>query len=275
MLLDPSILQGEFVPLTYVIISILLSSLLFPTSITIVLAVFQLTVLGLMSWFSPVTNSINWLSFLIFVFFTSLLSILSNIVNRFDLRLIDQQTEKLILSEANIRQASTRDHLTNLYNRQYLDETLEREIKRVGRKHLPLGVIMLDIDHFKRINDTFGHAAGDTVLQEFGKLFSGQARLSDIACRYGGEEFVLILPEASLDVTLAWAERLQEKVRHLKLEHKNQSLGSLTISLGVAVFPDHGVTSEAVLKSADTALYRAKNEGRDCVVVAVESPKYI
>ncbi len=268
VIMDPAILHGDFVPLTYVVIPILLCSILLSPPITIGLAVLQLTVLGLMSWFIPATNAINWPSFLIFVFFTSVLTILSNILSQSDLRQIDQQTEKLVLSEGNLREISIRDYLTNLYNRQYLDETLEREIQRVARKELPLGVIMLDIDHFKRFNDSLGHAAGDTVLQELGKLLSGQVRLADIACRYGGEEFVLILPEAPLDVTLARAERLRHKVRHLQLEHKNQSLGSVTISLGVAVFPDHGANSEEVLKSADTALYRAKHEGRDCVVVA-------
>jgi diguanylate cyclase (GGDEF)-like protein len=270
LMLDPSIRQGNFVPLTYVVIPISLSSILLPPAITIGLAVFQLAALGFMASFSPVANSINWPSFLIFVFFISVLSILSNIISRLDLRLIDQQVQQLALSEKNLRELSIRDHLTNLYNRKYLDETLDREIQRAARKQLPLGVILLDIDHFKCFNDSLGHAAGDTLLKELGKLLAGQVRLSDIACRYGGEEFVLILPEAPLEVTKARAEHLRERVKHLNLEHNNQGLGSITISLGVAVFPDHGVTSEALLKSADTALYRAKNEGRDCVVIAAK-----
>ena len=268
LLLDPSILQGNFVPLTYVVLPILLSSMLLPPPITTGLAVLQLTGLGFMSWFNPVTKSIDWPSFLIFVFFTSVLSILSNIVRQFDLRPIEQQTEKSVPSEGNLREPSTRDHLTNLYNREYLDETLDREIERAARKQLPIGVIMLDIDHFKYFNDSMGHAAGDRVLREFGKLLSKQVRLSDMACRYGEEEFVLILPEAPLNVTKARAERLRAEVKHLQLEYKNQSSRIITISLGVAVFPDHGATSAAVLNSADTALHRAKQKGRDCVVVA-------
>ena len=163
---------------------------------------------------------------------------------------------------------SVRDPLTGLYNRRYLEESLEREISRARRNQQSLGIIMLDVDHFKRFNDTFGHEAGDVVLRELGMFLQGNVRKSDIACRYGGEELVLILPEASLENTAARAEQIREDVKHLNLQDRGQSLGAITVSLGVACFPKHGQTGEAVIWAADAALYLAKSEGRDRVVTA-------
>ncbi|MGE5659876.1 MAG: PAS domain S-box protein [Actinomycetota bacterium] len=180
--------------------------------------------------------------------------------------------EHIALALANIRlhealqQQSIRDPLTGLFNRRYLEESLEREINRAERKQQPLSVIMIDIDHFKRFNDTYGHEAGDRVLRELGRFFSQQVRGSDIACRYGGEEFTLILPETSREVAQERAEQIRELVKALQLQYRNQDLGQITLSLGVAIFPEHGLTGEAVIRAADGALYRAKQEGRDRTV---------
>lgn len=160
------------------------------------------------------------------------------------------------------------DSLTGLFNRRYLEETLKREISRAKRKQSSLGIIMIDIDHFKSFNDTFGHDGGDVLLRELSRILQGNIRREDIACRYGGEEFVLILPDASLENTQRRAEQLREAVKNLKLHYLNHPLGEVTISLGVAIYPDHGLTEEVVLRAADEALYRAKNEGRDRVVTA-------
>lgn len=268
ILLDATILRGDFVPLTYVTLTVLLSSILLPTSVTIGVASLQFLLLAFVLWLSNATAFGNWTSLLVFVFFTSVLSIIASAISRRDMEQIDRQTGELLLSEAQLRELSVRDHLTNLFNRRYLEETLEREIQRATRKEYPLGLIMLDIDHFKTFNDSLGHVAGDALLHELGNLLSEHVRTGDVACRYGGEEFVLILPEASLDATKARAELLREEVRHLHVEHKARSLGTVTVSLGVAGFPNHGVTGEAVLESADAALYRAKREGRNRVVVA-------
>ena len=166
-----------------------------------------------------------------------------------------------------MREQSIRDHLTHLFNRRYLEETLEREVQRAARKNATLGLIMLDLDNFKEINDSLGHAAGDVLLQELGKLLQEQVRQADIACRYGGDEFVLVLPEASLDVTLERAGQILDKVRQMRVEIPNLTREPVTISAGVAVFPDHGSTGEVVLKSADAALYRGKRLGRNRVAV--------
>lgn len=174
--------------------------------------------------------------------------------------------EALIKSEAMLREQSVRDHLTGLFNRRYLEETLERELLRATRKHLSLGVIMLDVDHFKRFNDTAGHAAGDVILRELGARLLESVRREDIASRYGGDEFTVILPDASLPVTRKRAELLRGITLQIPLIE--QELASVNLSLGVAVFPANGTTSAELLKAADDALYRAKAAGRNRVVVA-------
>ena len=173
----------------------------------------------------------------------------------------------LKLQEA-LRQQSTRDALTGLFNRRYLEESLEREIRRAARSEQPVGVIMFDLDHFKVFNDTFGHEAGDCVLREVGAFMLRNARAEDIPCRFGGEEFVLILPSATLEGTQSRAERLRAKIKEITVLHHGKSLGMITISAGVAAFPVHGLSVKEVIAAADGALYRAKKGGRDRVVVA-------
>jgi diguanylate cyclase (GGDEF)-like protein/PAS domain S-box-containing protein len=176
--------------------------------------------------------------------------------------------DALIKSEALLWELSTRDSLTGLFNRRYLEETLDRELHHAGRKNLPLGVIMLDVDNLKQFNDTSGHAAGDVVLRELGKMLIECVRKEDIPSRYGGDEFIIILPDASLEVTLKRAELISERVKQYIHQFENKALNTISLSSGVAIFPDHGLTSLALLKSADDALYQAKAEGRDRIIVA-------
>jgi diguanylate cyclase (GGDEF)-like protein/PAS domain S-box-containing protein len=178
-----------------------------------------------------------------------------------------QAQAALLKSEARLREQSVRDHLTGLFNRRYMEETLERELLRAARKGLSLGIIMLDVDHFKRFNDTWGHAAGDEILRELGSLLLRQVRGEDIACRYGGDEFIIVLPDASREVTRERAELICEYARQFNLQFEGQSLAAVTLSLGVAAFPEHGATSTALLRAVDAALYRAKHEGRSRVVL--------
>ncbi|MBI4834982.1 MAG: diguanylate cyclase [Planctomycetes bacterium] len=163
---------------------------------------------------------------------------------------------------------SIRDHLTGLFNRRYMEESLERELLRASRKGTPVGIIMMDIDHFKDFNDRFGHAYGDNLMQNMGKFLRENIRESDIACRYGGEEFTLIIPDATLEATRQRAEYLREEFKKLYPQKGDKSSDGITISLGVSVYPEHGTTAEAVLKAADAALYKAKESGRDRVQVA-------
>jgi len=189
-------------------------------------------------------------------------------------RLAETIAEQIALALANLklretlRNQSIRDALTGLYNRRYLEDTLEREFYRADRSHQTVGIIMVDIDHFKQFNDQFGHDAGDSVLQALGSFLNEHIRKGDIACRYGGEEFTLILPGASIEVVQKRAEFLRNKVKHLSVFHRNLNLGSITLSIGVATFPQHGSGFEEVIRAADTALYHAKKLGRDKVVVA-------
>lgn len=181
----------------------------------------------------------------------------------------------LVLANLRLREAlrhqSICDPLTSLYNRRYLEETLERELSRSARGDTPVSLLVFDVDHFKRFDDTFGHDAGDTVLRELGGLVRDQLRGGDIACRYGGEEFVVVLPGASLEVAESRAEALRAAVKRLELAHRNASLGTVSLSIEVAAFPQHGATGEALIRAADEALYRAKRAGRDRVVTALEA----
>ena len=258
LLIDPAILQGDFVPLTYLVLPVILTSMLASVRVTVIVTVLQI---GLLLWlpnFVPATATINWVSFLLFIFFASMLGTVSNIINQEDLKQIDEQTRLLLESEARLSELSVRDSLTGLFNRRYLDETLERELNRADRNHLSVGIIMLDIDHFKHFNDSYGHAAGDEVLKALGASLKASIRGSDIACRYGGEEFVVIQPEASLEVTRQRAERLRQDAKKLKLSHSGMLLGTVTLSLGVAAFPEHGSSGLPLLAAADAALYRAE-----------------
>ena len=175
----------------------------------------------------------------------------------------------LKLREA-LREQSIRDPLTGLFNRRYMEAVMKQHLRRVTRHLHPLGVIMIDIDHFKHFNDANGHAAGDALLRELGDFLQRRIRGEDAACRYGGEEFTLIMPEASLEAAYQRAELLRQGAKGLRIRDAGQSLGGITLSLGVAIYPQHGRTMDALLRSADTALYRAKQEGRDRVAVAEE-----
>ena len=164
---------------------------------------------------------------------------------------------------------SIRDPLTTLFNRRYLEEYLDKEISISVRHNTFLGIILLDIDHFKQFNDTFGHDAGDEVLRRVSKFIQLNIRRSDIACRYGGEELITILPGANLEQTHQRAEQIRQGIKNLNLEYLDRSLGTITVSIGVSSFPQHGATPEVLIKAADIALYQAKIQGRDRVVLAI------
>lgn len=168
----------------------------------------------------------------------------------------------------NLQTLSMRDPLTGLYNRRFMEEGLQREIGRAVRAQHALAVAMLDLDHFKHFNDDYGHDAGDAVLTAFASLMLGFRTGSDIACRYGGEEFLLVLTEIDREHALLRLEGFRQSVSRLVLQHRGQALPGVTVSIGVALFPDHGQHASELVKAADQALYRAKSSGRNRVVVA-------
>jgi len=189
-------------------------------------------------------------------------------------QMVISMAERSALALANLKLGETlrsqavRDPLTGLFNRRYMEETLEREIRRAIRYQRPLGMIMLDIDHFKQFNDTFSYAAGDTLLRELGITLRANLRVEDVTCRYGGEEFILILPESSLEDTTKRAEELRLACKRMRVYHREQPLGDVTISIGVSAFPENGDTPDRLLRAVDTALHQSKSNGRDQVTVA-------
>jgi len=183
-------------------------------------------------------------------------------------------SEHLSLALANLklretlRMQAVRDSLTGLYNRRHMEHALEREVLRAARNRRTVGLIMLDLDHFKRVNDSHGHEVGDLLLRSVGEFLQANVRAEDIACRYGGEEFVVMLPEATLAMTRSRAEQLWKGIQGLTVNVRGALLRPLTTSVGVAAFPEHGRSLAELMRAADTALYAAKGQGRDRVVVA-------
>ena len=166
-----------------------------------------------------------------------------------------------------MRNLSIRDPLTDLFNRRYMEEALAQEQHRTRRNDAKLACIMLDIDHFKKFNSDFGHDGGDATLRALGEFLKKQVRGSDVACRYGGEEFLLILSPSTMEGARQRAEKICADARLLTVSHANRDMGAITLSLGVAVFPDHATEAAALIKAADLALYQAKSGGRDQVVM--------
>jgi diguanylate cyclase (GGDEF)-like protein len=198
-----------------------------------------------------------------------------------DVKIVDEEQKfiedianSLALALGNLRlreklhNLSIRDALTGLFNRRYLDETLPREINRAERGNNQLSMLLFDIDHFKQFNDTHGHDAGDIVLRKMSEAVISNIRESDIACRYGGEEFIIILPDTTIETAERRAEALRNDISHLKLEYKGEDIGKITISVGVAAYPQNGTKRDTLIKSADESAYLAKKAGRNQVVVS-------
>ncbi len=186
--------------------------------------------------------------------------------------LAETVSKQIAISLANLKLRETlqyhsiSDALTGIFNRRYLESSLNRELNRAARMQQSLGIIMLDIDHFKRFNDTYGHDAGDKILKTIADFIKSSVREFDIACRYGGEEFMVILPNASLKITLARAQQLRAGIKNLVIQTELDRRVSVTASFGIAAYPDHGKNKHDLLKAADEALYLAKEQGRDRVI---------
>jgi diguanylate cyclase (GGDEF)-like protein/PAS domain S-box-containing protein len=178
---------------------------------------------------------------------------------------LQSQLIEIGLLQSKLREQAIRDSLTNLFNRRYLEETLDRELSRAAREKYPVCVIMIDLDHFKRINDTYGHEAGDLVLKAIASILAEQSRRGDFACRYGGEEFVITMPNITMDTAYERAEFLRQSLNLLSVPYEYYNL-SVTISIGIACYPENGQTRETILRAADRALYAAKEAGRDHIL---------
>lgn len=265
ILLDPAVFAGDFVPLIYVGMSIQLCSILLSERITLVISALQICGVIAVVLFCPAIRAINWPSLISFIVFTSVIGILYGFSNKRQLAQIEKQRNQLLADEAQLRELSLRDPLTGLFNRRYMEETFDREIRRATRKQLPLVVVMADIDGFKAINDSIGHVLGDRTLVEISAFLSRSIRASDVACRYGGDEFCLILPDCSLEEGMRRANALRAEMEHLAFNTDEGGLERITLSFGVAAFPEDGMTREELLCAADSALYASKHAGRNSV----------
>jgi diguanylate cyclase (GGDEF)-like protein len=186
------------------------------------------------------------------------------------------ETIKLSLSNLKLRdelrQQAVHDLPTGLFNRRYLDETLPRELHLAQRRKAPLSVVMLDLDDFKKFNDSFGHGPGDSLLRELGRVLREHLRKSDISCRYGGDEFVLVLPDSSIADTQERVEQIRKFLKGLPVHYGEQVLGMITLSAGIAQSPEHGTTASELLLAADQAVYAAKQAGGDRSVIYKTKP---
>jgi diguanylate cyclase (GGDEF)-like protein len=181
------------------------------------------------------------------------------------------ETIKLVLSNLKLREKlreqANHDPLTGLFNRRYLDASLSRELSLSQRRSTPLSVAALDIDHFKRFNDRFGHDAGDLALRECAHVLTQNLRKGDIACRLGGEEFALVLPDSSVVDTRDRVQQICALIKQLEMRHDGQLFGAMTLSAGIAGSPEHASTAQELLRAADVALYAAKQAGREQVIL--------
>lgn len=177
------------------------------------------------------------------------------------------QLSEIEALQARLREQAIRDPLTGLFNRRYLTETLQRDLARCQREERPLTVVMLDVDHFKLLNDAYGHETGDRMLQAVGRFLGDETRHGDVACRFGGEEFVVVLPGASAQAAFARAQVWRSAFEQLQIAHQGSDLG-VTLSMGVAEYPAHASNADDLLRAADVALYEAKRQGRNRVVLA-------
>lgn len=178
---------------------------------------------------------------------------------------LQSQLIEIGLLQSKLREQAIRDPLTNIFNRRYLEETLDRELSRAARENYPLCVMMVDLDHFKRVNDTYGHEAGDLVLKAIAETLAEHSRRGDFACRYGGEEFVVVLPNITLETAYGRAQDLRKSLHLLRVPYEYYTL-SVTISMGIACFPENGQTRDTLLHAADQAMYAAKEAGRDHIL---------
>ncbi|MEY4598465.1 MAG: hypothetical protein RLZZ445_1262 [Pseudomonadota bacterium] len=166
-----------------------------------------------------------------------------------------------------MRSQAVTDELTGLFNRRHLWKVLEAELLRGRRKSAPIAVLLFDVDHFKKLNDQWGHEAGDIVLQSMAQVVRRVVRATDIVARHGGEEFLVVMPEAGEEVALLRASQLRSRVAEMSLSYRGNPLNSITISIGIAISPDSSQSSDILVREADSAMYEAKNRGRDQVVV--------
>lgn len=264
-LLDPAVFNGDIVPLIYIVLSIQIGSVLLSEKATLLVAAFQLISMILFIVSSPFILRENWPSLITYIIFSASLGTVISFMSRKQFELIEKQKLQLQGNEAKLRDMATKDSLTGLFNRGYMEDILSSEISLALKENKDLGIIMCDIDDFKFINDTYGHEFGDSVIISIADVLKSNIRDSDIACRYGGDEFILVLPNCSLESARIRAEKLRSLVNQINLNNGRINCGTLSASFGVAALPGNGLTTREIMRAADNGLYAAKRAGRNQV----------
>lgn len=249
ILFDPLVQKGDLVPILYVGLSVQGCAILLKEKWVIWISIAEM--IGILTILQSMSKTLgfNWLSLFAFIVATSAIAVTYGHTNR-------KQLEQ-------IHDLSIRDSLTGLYNRRYMEETFDREIERAIRKGRKLAVIMTDVDLFKTINDSYGHVVGDMVLTHVAQLFASNTRSSDIISRYGGDEFILILPECSKQEAILKAESIRMLIAQSTLEFDGKCIDNITLSFGISELPENGQNRIDLICTADKALYLSKQLGRN------------
>ncbi len=242
----------EFFPLIYVTITVLFSSVLLSLSFTIFIASTQLVVLCILVFQSPALWAYNWPSFISYVLISSVIGIVANYISTCQLRLF--------------KESAIRDHLTGLLNRRYFDVTVDDKIRRGAHKGFTYGIMMMDIDNFKSYNDKYSHASGDLILQRVAAFLSDILENHAIVCRYGGDEFAIIIPDTDHKQLFAIAQDLRTEVKGIDISDICYEREQLSLSIGLALFPENGDAADVLMAHADRNLMLAKELGKDRVM---------
>jgi diguanylate cyclase (GGDEF)-like protein len=239
--------------------------------IALSVALLQFATIILLPIFQPEMDRISWLILLAFFTLTVVLGIAAVITNKNVVKSFMSQNDKPSRGLIVKREKPIRDSLTNLFSRHYLEETLERELHRSLRSHTSVGIIKFEIDQFHNFVDSYGAEIGDMILKKFAEFLKERVRISDIVCRYRDQEFVLIISEASRELTIERAEHLRIETESIQLNYEGQIIKGLTISGGVAIYPEHGLTIDTLLHNANDALQAAKTKGQNQITVFQKS----
>lgn len=257
--------SGDFIPMIYVIIPIQIAALFISTRAMFVIAAAQTIILGIMIMTNPSHSAYNWESILCYIYLASTLGTITSYVLRKQYLNMLSSKNDLAESEKRLRDVSIRDPLSGLYNRRYMDETFHLLAQNPSRVY---SLMMVDVDHFKTINDTYGHSCGDVIIQKVADILSASIRKNDVACRYGGDEFLLILADCGLEDSLNKADKIMHAIENVTDGLDLDDNVFITASIGLAQFPENGNNRDGILKAVDDALYTAKQSGRNRIVAA-------
>lgn len=264
----PGFFNGDMVPLLYFIFPIMLSTLFLNFWETVIVALAQYLLLVYVVFSTGLQAYFNASGLLVFMFLLALLAVLISYVREKNIKQLAEQTMRLEKTRRNLQQQSVLDPLTGLYNRRYLEKLMDEELRFAEENAISLGFLMLDLDHFKQINESYGHDVGDRILREIGQSISKNIRQTDYLVRHGGDEMILVMPGAASDVAERRAEQFRKTIEELVIPLEGQVLDAFTVSIGVTAYPEHGRTKEELTRSADEALQQAKASGRNRVAVA-------